>query len=298
MGGYLGSSCGLPIFMFLCYDVLMILLDGRKLAQKIIADIKEEIGGMNRHLRLAVVVVGKDPVVQKFIAQKRKIAEQIGIDFRIYPFEEIVPARDLRMRVAEIVHEKKNTGVIIQLPLPPHIGKQHMLNAIIPQKDVDVLSARSIGNVIVGISPIISPVAGAIKALFSEYNIEYAGKRIVIMGAGALVGKPVALWLLREKIGYSIVTEETPNAAELLMQADIVISGIGKLACITGVMLTQGVIAVDAGTSESNGKLAGDFDSDSVIQKASFFAPVPGGVGPVTVAMLFKNLVELGKRQK
>lgn len=284
--------------MLLCYDDIMILLDGKKLAQKIIADIKQEIFGMNKELRLAVVVVGNNPVVQKFITQKRKVADQIGVDFRIYPFEQTVSSSDLRARVAEIVHEKKNTGVIIQLPLPSSIGTQHMLNAIIPQKDVDVLSARSIGNVIVGTSPVISPVVGAIKALFSEYNIEYAGKRIVIIGAGALVGKPVALWLLSEKIGYSIVTEETPNAAELLRQADIVISGVGKPACITGSMLTQGVVAIDAGTSESNGKLAGDFDSDSVRQKASFFTPVPGGVGPVTVAMLFKNLIELGKRQK
>jgi len=276
----------------------MQILDGKKLSQRIIGELKQEIVGMKKPLRLAVVVVGKDPVVQKFIAQKQKIAQQIGIDFRMYPFEETVSSNDLRTRVAEIVHEKKNTGVIIQLPLPPQIGKQHMLNAIIPQKDVDVLSSRSIGNVIVGVSPIISPVASAIKALFGEYNIEYAGKRIVIMGAGALVGKPVALWFLSEKIGYSIVTEETPNTEELLMQADIVISGIGKSGCITGAMLKEGVVAVDAGTSESNGKLTGDFDSDSVSQKASFFAPVPGGVGPVTVAMLFKNLIDLGKRQK
>ncbi len=284
--------------MFLRYDRIMILLDGKKLAQKIIDDLKQEIGGMNKKLRLAVVVVGKDPVIEKFIAQKRKVADQIGIDFRIYPFEESISSNDLRARVAEIVHEKKNTGVIIQLPLPSGIGKQHMLNAVIPQKDVDVLSARAIGNVVAGVSPIISPVAGAIKALFVEYDIAYAAKKIVIMGAGALVGKPVALWLLSEKVGYSIVVQETANASELLLQADIVISGIGKSGFVTGSMLKAGVVAVDAGTSESNGKLAGDIDSDSVSKVASFMAPVPGGVGPVTVAMLFKNLVELAKRQK
>lgn len=292
------SFCGLYYFMFLCYNVVMILLDGKKLSQRIIGELKEEIIGIKKLLRLAVVVVGKDSVVQKFIAQKRKTAEQIGVDFKIYPFEEIVTAHDLRTRVAEIVHEKKNTGVIIQLPLPVHIGKQHMLNAIPPDKDVDVLSSRAIGNVVVGKSPVISPVAGAVKALFDEYSIQCAGKRIVIMGSGALVGKPIALWLLSQRVGFSIANEDTPDAQSLLKEADIIISGIGKPGFITGAMIKEGVIIVDAGTSESNGKLAGDVDFESASTHASFITPVPGGVGPVTVAMLFKNLVELAKRQK
>ncbi len=274
----------------------MEILDGKKLSQKIIAELKEEVTATHKPLRLAVVVAGKDPVVQKFIAQKRKVAEQIGVDFRIYPFEESVSANELRRRIAEIVHEKKNTGVIIQLPLPPHIGKQHTLNAIVTEKDVDVLSARSLGLVVTGKSPIISPVASAIKTLLVEYNISYHNKRIVIMGAGALVGKPVALWFMKEGIGYSLVTEETPDAVGLLREADIIISGIGKPKFITGDMVKQDVVLIDAGTSESAGKLSGDVDSDSVSAKASYLAPVPGGVGPLTIAMLFKNLVELAKR--
>ncbi|MDP3778823.1 MAG: bifunctional 5,10-methylenetetrahydrofolate dehydrogenase/5,10-methenyltetrahydrofolate cyclohydrolase [bacterium] len=276
----------------------MEILDGKKCSQQIIARLKEEVAGMTKPLRLAVVVVGTDPVVQKFIARKRKAAEEIGIDFRVYPFEETVSANELRARVAEIVHEEKNTGVVIQLPLPVHIGKQHILNAVTPEKDVDVLSARAMGNVMVGKSPIISPVAGAVKALFEEYKIEYKGKRVVVMGAGALVGKPVALWLLSEGVGFSVVNHETLNAPELLKEADIIISGIGKQGFITGGMVKEGVVIVDAGTSESNGKLAGDVDFETVSKKASFITPVPGGVGPMTVAMLLHNVVELGKRQK
>lgn len=276
----------------------MIYLDGKKVAQKIIAELREEVATMDKKLRLAVVVVGKDPVVEKFIAQKRKVAEQIGIDFRIYPSEETVSSNDLRVQIAEIVHEKKNTGVIIQLPLPSHIGKQHMLNAIIPEKDVDVLSARAIAHVVVGKHRIMSPVVGAIKVLLDEYKIRYGDKRIVIMGTGALVGKPFALWLLSEGIGFSIVGEHTPHADDLLVSADIVISGIGRPGFITGAMVKDGVVIIDAGTSEQNGKLAGDVDLDSAATKASFITPVPGGVGPVTVVMLFKNLIELAKRQK
>lgn len=284
--------------MFLCYYAIMILLDGKKLAQKIIANLAQEVSDTKKRLRLAVVVVGKDPVVEKFIAQKRKIAGHIGVDFRIYPFDVNVRASELRTRVADIVHDKKNTGVIVQLPLSPHIGKQHMLNAIPPDKDVDVLSSGAIGNVVVGKSPIISPVAGAVKALFDEYGIQCTDKRIVIMGNGALVGKPIALWLLSEQIGFSIVDEDTPNASALLADADIIISGIGKPGFITGAMIKEGAIIVDAGTSEQNGRLAGDVDFESASKQASFITPVPGGVGPVTVAMLFRNLIELAKQQK
>jgi len=276
----------------------MEILDGKKYSQQIIARLKEEVANLSKPLRLAVIVVGNDPVVQRFIARKRKAAEEIGIDFRVYPFEEIVSANELRARVAEIVHEEKNTGVVIQLPLPLHMSKQHILNAVIPEKDVDVLSARGVGNVMVGKSPVISPVAGAIKRLFEEYKIEYKGKRIVVMGAGALVGKPVALWLLSEGVGFSVVNRETPNAPELLKEADIIISGIGKPGFITGDMVKEGVVIIDAGTSESKGKIAGDADFDTVSKKASFMTPVPGGMGPMTVAMLLYNVVELGKRQK
>ncbi len=276
----------------------MQILDGKKLSEKIIVGLKQEVAGMAKPLRLAVVVVGKDPVVQKFIAQKRKIAKEIGVDFRIYPFDADITAHDLRRRVAEIVHEEKNTGVIVQLPLPDHIGKRHMLNAIMPHKDIDVLSSRAIGSVVVGKHPVISPVAGAVRALFDEYGIKCAGKRIVIMGNGALVGKPLALWFLSERVGFSIVDEHTPDALGLMKEADIIISGIGRPGFIAGGAVKEGVIVIDAGTSESNGKLAGDVDFDSVCEKASFITPVPGGVGPVTVAMLFKNLVALAKLQK
>lgn len=277
----------------------MILLDGKKISQKILEGLKQEIADMDKKLRLAVVVVGKNPVVEKYVAQKRKAAKAIGVDFRIYPFEETVTARELRERLAEIVHERKNTGVIIQLPLPVHIGRQHMLNAIIPQKDVDVLSARSIGGVAVGKHPIHSPVVGAIQTLFDEYHIGYQDKRIVILGAGALVGKPVCLWLLGQKIGYTLISgERTPSAVDILLQADIIISGIGKPKFITRDKVKEGVIMIDAGTSESEGKLVGDADMDSLESTCSFITPVPGGVGPLTVAMLFKNLVTLAKLQK
>lgn len=298
----------LPLLIFLWHYLYMILLDGKKLSQKILEEVRQKILGLKEKLRLAVVVVGKDPIVAKFIEQKKKAAESVGVDVRIYPFAESITTNELRKRVAEIVHEEKNTGVIIQLPLPTQLNAQYILNSVTPEKDVDVLSARSIGNFVAGksptraspsgYSPVMPPVAGAIKALFEEHAVGYKDKYAVILGAGNLVGKPTALWLLNEKVTFSVARSATKNPQEFLRQADIIISGIGKPKFITGDVVKEGVVVIDAGTSESAGKVVGDVDFDSVSVKASYITPVPGGVGPVTVAMLLKNLVALARSRK
>ena len=271
----------------------MTLLDGKKIAERMLAELKEEIAAMKGTLRLAVVVVGQDPVVESFIGQKKKAGESVGIDVRIYPFPTDITTNELRRRIAEIVHEKKNTGVIIQLPLPAQVNRQYILNAIPPEKDPDVLSSHAVGNFTVGKSPVMPPVAGAIRILLREYGIEYRAKKIVVLGAGALVGRPVALWLAGEYATFTLVGSEAYDPTELLADADIVITGVGRPKFITGSMIKKGVVLIDAGTSESEGKLAGDIDADSVADRASHLAPVPGGVGPLTVAVLLKNLVTL-----
>lgn len=274
----------------------MTLLDGKTLSQKIINGLREEAAAMKKKLRLAVVVAGEDPVVRSFIAEKKKAAESVGIDVRVYPLDAAITTNELRKRIAEIAHEKKNTGVIIQLPLPPQINNQYILNAIPPEKDVDVLSARAIGNFAVGKSPIFPPVVGAVKALFDEYRIDYLDKEIVILGAGVLVGRPAAMWLINEGATVSIITEKTSHPETLLRRADIIISGIGKPRYITSDMIKEGAVVIDAGTSESAGEIVGDVDFDSVAPKASCITPVPGGIGPLTVAILLKNLATLAKR--
>lgn len=271
----------------------MTILDGKKLAEKIFEDMKGEIQKCAEKLRLAIVVVGSDPVVEKFINEKKKRGNEIGIDTRIYPFETSITTNELRKRIAEIVHEKRNTGVIIQLPLPSHINRQYILNAIPPEKDVDMLSARAVGNFVVGKSTIDPPIVGAIRALFAAYAIDYRAKHIAILGAGNLVGKPVALWLMNEKATFSMVEKDFSDAKELLARADIIISGIGKPKFITEDMVKDGVVVVDAGTSEAQGKIVGDVDFESVSKKASYITPVPGGMGPVTIAMIFKNILTL-----
>lgn len=280
------------------YDKPMILLDGKKLAERVLSELKDEIAALPKQPRLGVVVVGNDPVTASFVEQKKKAARAAGIDVRVYPFPETVTTNELRKQIAIIVHEKKNSGVIIQLPLPEHINKQYILNAIPPEKDADVLSARALGNFVVGKSKIMPPVIGAVKLLLDEYAISYHGKQIVIVGAGSLVGRPSALWLLQEGVLFSVLTDEAKQPEDLLTRADIVITGVGKPGLIKGDMLKEGAVVFDAGTSESQGRVVGDADYDSVSVKAAYLTPVPGGIGPLTVAVLFRNLLTLARDKK
>ncbi|MEK7090028.1 MAG: bifunctional 5,10-methylenetetrahydrofolate dehydrogenase/5,10-methenyltetrahydrofolate cyclohydrolase [Patescibacteria group bacterium] len=273
-------------------------IDGKKIAEKLIAELREEVKKMQKQLRLAIVRVGDDPVTSSYLERKKKTGEGIGISVRIFEYPTDISTDKLRKQMAVIVHEKKNTGIIVQLPLPKQISVQYILNSITPEKDVDVLSARAIGNLITGKSVVLPPVAVAVKKIFEEYDIQYQNKRIVIVGAGRLVGRPVALWLMSEDIGFSAVTEKTPDTPAVIREADIIISGVGKAGLITGDIVKNGAVVVDAGISESKGGLVGDIDFDSVSKKASFLTPVPGGVGPLAVVMLFKNLVELAKINK
>lgn len=276
----------------------MMLLDGKKLSQKLLEELKREVLSMKKKLRLAIVVVGNDSATLKFIERKKKAATLIGVDVRMYLFDDAITTNELRRRIAEIVHEEKNTGVIIQMPLPHHINAQYVLNAVMPEKDVDVLSARAVGNIAVGKSLVLPPVVGAIKMFFEEYGIAYQSKHIVVVGAGRLVGKPTSIWLLNAGAAFSVVRSSTPDISEFTKKADIIISGVGKPNLITGDMVKDGVIVVDVGLSEIGGKLVGDSDFDSVSKRAAYSTPVPGGVGPLAVAMIFKNLVTLAKAKK
>ena len=271
------------------------IIDGKKMAEEIKASLKSEVSKIGKKIRLAVIKIGKNPVTEKFLEQKKKFGEAVGIDVRIYDLPETISTNQLREKLAEIVHIKENTGVIIQLPLPKQINTQYILDGIIPEKDPDMLSSKSIGLFSSGRSKILPPVVGAIKHIFDKNNVDAKGKKVTVIGAGRLVGKPVAVWLINQGAAVSVIDENIADPTLHTMDADIIISGVGKPNLITPDMVKEGVIAIDCGTSESEGKVVGDLDH-AISKKASLFAPVPGGVGPLTVAMLFKNLVELAKK--
>lgn len=270
------------------------LIDGKKIAEEIKEELKQEISRANKKLKLAIVQVGENEVFKKFIDRKVKFAEEIGVKTEIYNLPAEISANELGKKLTEICAGQENNGVILQLPLPEHINTQRALDNIIPEKDVDVLSSRAFGDFATGRGKILPPLVGVIKIIFEKYDIEPVGKNVVIIGRGILVGKPIANWLINKGATVTILNSKTLDPKPYTLMADIIISGTGKPGLIKPDMVKEGVIMIDAATSMKDGKLIGDFDL-AVADKASLFTPVPGGVGPITVAMLFKNLVELNK---
>ena len=273
----------------------MKILDGKKLAEKILENIKREI--KNRHLKLKLVViqVGENLVSQIFINQKKRACQKTDLDFKLFKFPARIDVSELKKEIERIVHSPENSGVIIQLPLPKKFSTEEFLNLIPAEKDVDVLSEKSLGKFYQGISKILPPIVAGILELLKNEQIKLKGKNVVLIGAGRLVGLPLTIQLLKEKATVSVLNEFTKEATHFTKKADILISGVGKPGLIKGNMVKKGVIVIDAGTSQVAGKLVGNVDFKSVSKKASYITPVPGGVGPLTVACLLENLVKLNE---
>ena len=274
------------------------VIDGKQLASEIIEELKKEREAIPKKIRLAVVLVGNDPASLSFIKQKEKIAQELNIDFRLYQYPETIKTKELRKKVSEICRVTFNRGVVVQLPLPASINSQVVLNAILTLKDPDILSEKNLGGFYVNRLIVLPPVIEAIKFLLKKYQIPIEGKIVLLIGRGQLVGKPAALWFINQRATVIVANSKTQNLQDLIKMADIIVSSAGVPNLITGEMVKQGVVIFDAAVVSEAGKLKGDSDFDSLQDKAALLTPVPGGLGPLTVAFLFKNLLELVKQQK
>ena len=272
------------------------IIDGKKLAQEIIEKLKEERKKISKKIRLAIVLVGNDPASLSFIKQKEKIAKEIGIDTRIYQYEDSIKTKELRKKVGEICRVTYNRGIIVQLPLPSLINTQVVLNAILPQKDPDVLCEKNLGNFYTDRLSILPPVLASIRFLLEKYKIDIEGKNVLIIGRGRLVGKPASLWFINQRATVIVANSKTKDLKEFIRKADIIITSAGKPGLITGDLIKKEAVIFDAAVVSESGKLKGDCDN-SVKDKAGFITPVPGGIGPLCVTFLFKNLLELVKNQ-
>jgi len=251
---------------------MAIILDGKKLSEKILEGLKKKIKKSGKKLKLVAVLVGDDKNSKVFLRQKEKACNFVGIDFELYQFPENISQKALEEKVKKI-GSQKNHGVMVQLPLPKYIDTQEILNLIPLKKDVE---------------RVFSPVLAGILELFKKYKIEFKGKNVVVVGRGRLVGRPVADWMGKNWAKVFVVDEKTSDISQTTKKADILISGAGRPNLIKGNMVKKGVVAVDA---------AGDVDFKSVEPKASYITPIPGGLGPMTVAMLLKNLFLLNSRK-
>ncbi len=254
------------------------ILNGKKISQQILAELKKEVPKLEP-LKLAVVLVGNNSKSLKYIHQKQKAAQKIGVGFEVYKFNTNISNRDLITEINKVVNDNQNTGIIVQLPLPEHVHTQKILNLIPNHKDVDGLSVDN---------PFLeSPAASGIIELLRRYNIELESKKIVIVGKGRLVGKPLIKLIKQAGLDFIACDINTKNISKYTLNADILISATGHPKLITPEMVKPGVIVIDAGV--------GDIDFENLKSKASYITPPIGGVGPMTVAMLMSNLIKLAK---
>lgn len=270
----------------------MILIDGNKLSKKILNNVKQEIQKKQLKLKLAVVLVGNTAVSKSYINKKKEACEFAGIDFELLNFPEEISEEDLKKEVVKLAEDNNVSGIVIQLPLPQNFNSQKILDLIPAEKDIDVLSETSFEKFSKKELPIFPPVVGAVKNLLEEYNVNIENKRIAVIGKGKLVGKPLAAWLKNIKADFSVIDRTVENISEITKKADVIISGAGSLGLIKKDMIKDGAVLIDAGASSEEGEIKGDIDKDCY-EKASFVAPVPGGVGPVTIACLIDNLLNI-----
>ena len=284
----------------------MIILDGRKtsndIKDEIAESVKEIVASGSRAPHLAAVIVGEDGASLTYVGSKVRACERVGFDSTLVKLPETTSEQELLDKVNELNNNQNIDGYIVQLPLPSHIDSQKILMAVDPAKDVDGFHPTNFGKMALNLPTFISATPYGIMELLERYNVDTQGKHTVVIGRSDIVGRPVSILMSRKSNpGNSTVTlahSRTQNIAELTKQADIVISALGSPNFVKADMVKDGVVVVDVGItrvkdeSEKGYKIVGDVDYENVSKKASYITPVPGGVGPMTIAMLLKNTLQ------
>ncbi len=271
------------------------IIDGKAISQQIKDELKEETaklkaGGKNPCL--AVIQVGKDPASSVYVNNKKKACAYIGIESLSYEIEENAPEEELLDLIQQLNENPAVHGILVQLPLPKHMDEFKVIQTIAPQKDVDGFNEKNVGALNTGGKGFVSCTPAGVVQLLKRSGIEIAGKHCVIIGRSNIVGKPAAALMLRENATVTICHSRTANLAEMTKQADILIVAMGKPKAIDASYVKEGAVVIDVGIHRmENGKLCGDVDYDSVSEVAQAITPVPGGVGPMTIAMLMENCI-------
>lgn len=278
---------------------MAIILDGKKLRDKIFENLKQRLNNMSEKPTLAVILVGENPASQIYVRNKKKTAENLGINSIVINYPSNISEKILLDKIQELNNDNKITAILVQLPLPKHIDKFKIIDTIAPEKDVDGLTPYNSGKLFSGEEPYVYPCTPkGILLLLDEYNIELAGKHVVVIGRSNLVGKPVAQMLLNRNATVTMCHSHTKNLSDITKTADIVVSAVGK-NIIGEKMLKSDCVVVDVGIfKDVNGKICGDVDFASASKIAAYISPVPGGVGPMTIASLMLNTVELADSKR
>lgn len=278
------------------------IIDGKKISAEIKEELKTEVAAyaaQGKTCALAVIQVGADPASSVYVRNKKKACAYIGIESLSYELPEETTEEELLALIQKLNDNPDVHGILCQLPLPKHICEDHVIQAIDPQKDVDGFHPQNVGALVVGKKGFVSCTPAGIIQLLKRSNIEIAGKHCVVIGRSNIVGKPMALLMLRENATVTICHSRTENLKEICKEADILIVAIGKPRYIGADYIKEGAVVIDVGIhrNEEN-KLCGDVRFEEAEQIASYITPVPGGVGPMTIAMLMHNCLESVDLQK
>ncbi|MFD0586807.1 bifunctional methylenetetrahydrofolate dehydrogenase/methenyltetrahydrofolate cyclohydrolase FolD [Paenibacillus sp. GCM10027627] len=276
------------------------IIDGKNTANQMRLEMINETAALKERgivPGLAVVLVGEDPASKVYVGSKEKTCQQLGIYSEVYRLEESTSEADLLALIQRLNEEPAINGILVQLPLPKHINEKAVIDAISVKKDVDGFHPVSVGNLAIGDDSLLPCTPAGVIELIKRSGAEIAGKHAVVIGRSNIVGKPVAMLLLREHATVTICHSRTTNMEEIAKQADILVVAIGKPKAIDSKYVKPGAIVIDVGVNRlPDGKLAGDVDYDDCLETASSITPVPGGVGPMTITMLMKNTITAAKR--
>ncbi|MGN0626343.1 MAG: bifunctional methylenetetrahydrofolate dehydrogenase/methenyltetrahydrofolate cyclohydrolase FolD [Oscillospiraceae bacterium] len=276
---------------------MAILIDGKDVAAKVRAELREEVETLAKERKkrpaLAVILVGEDPASQIYVRNKQRACEDVGILSEIYTLGENVSQESLEYIINSLAERRDIDGILLQMPLPKGLDPVKALKCIPPEKDVDAFHPDNVGHIMRGDYRFLPCTPAGVMELLRRYDIDISGKECVVIGRSDIVGKPMAMMLLHSGGTVTICHSKTRNLAEHTRRADILVSAVGKAGFVTADMVKDGAVVIDVGINRNaDGKICGDVDFAAVEPKASYITPVPGGVGPMTVAMLMKNTVK------
>lgn len=281
------------------------IIDGKKVADDILKELKEKISNLKDHIpTLAVILVGENPASKIYVNRKKKACQETGFNFIFKELSESTTQQQLVDEIEKLNKDKDVDGILVQLPLPKHINEFTIISTIDPAKDVDGFHPINVGKMLIGEKDVFFPcTAYGIQILLNRYNIETAGKHVLIVGRSNIVGKPLAALLMQKgpmaDATVTVAHSKTKNLSEICQTADIIIAAIGRAKFVTADMVKEGATVVDVGINKMDDpaakkgyKIVGDTDFENLVDKCSYITPVPGGVGPMTIAVLLQNTLQ------
>lgn len=277
------------------------IIDGKAISAAVKEQVKneaEQLKAKGISIGLAVVIVGNNPASRVYVNNKKKACEAVGFESFEYALPEETTQDELIDLVKKLNADEKVNGILVQLPLPKHIDETAVINTIVPEKDVDAFHPENVGHIMIGDYKFLPCTPAGVIEMLDQSGISVDGKNCVVIGRSNIVGKPMSMLLLKKNGTVTVCHSHTKNLAEICRTADILVAAVGKANFVTADMIKEGAVVIDVGMNRlENGKLCGDVNYDDCFEKAGYITPVPGGVGPMTIAMLMKNTLTSAKKK-